>query len=483
VISITVELLHGTIRANLFESLAGAADHAGGEWPPSPARIFAALVAGGGTGADNSAQSRGDELLALEQAPPPIIAASAAQDVKTTALRGRYAVIDRSKEGSVQAYPARTSGLVRPGVRTSPKSRFVTYVWPEVELSDAAFAALRRRAARIGYFGCADSPARVYVGAGSPRDGRVIWSAVDQSHLGQSRALPVPFDGSLEALDRQFAEFKEGHSVRAAQTPRRLVRYSHERSIEALDRPRLLWLSFDSSFPARRALAVGEALRNAALGAYEALELGPVPNVLHGHGVERGSQHARYIPLPNVGHREAKGQILGACIWLPSNTPLEVAGNLQLALSTVERVRIRGGLSRAMSLRDPNASGRWATNPQRWAQPSREFASVFPVVHERFEKVSMATMLDVASRWCVNAGFPAPTHAVVSKVSRFAKIPAFSSSDVWRERSTHGYPFSHVTLRFAEPVRGPVVIGRGRSFGLGLMVPGTADGDDSGHSS
>ena len=32
-------------------------------------------------------------------------------------------------------------------------------------------------------------------------------------------------------------------------------------------------------------------------------------------------------------------------------------------------------------------------------------------------------------------------------------------------------PYSHAVIEFAEPVEGPVVIGRSRQLGLGLMAP------------
>ena len=48
-ISISVELLHGTFRGDPDGS-ANTGRLSRGEWPPSPARLFAALVAADGTG-------------------------------------------------------------------------------------------------------------------------------------------------------------------------------------------------------------------------------------------------------------------------------------------------------------------------------------------------------------------------------------------------------------------------------------------------
>jgi CRISPR-associated protein Csb2 len=46
-LAISVELLHGTFRgASADDTAFMGVDGDSGEWPPSPARLFAALVAG-----------------------------------------------------------------------------------------------------------------------------------------------------------------------------------------------------------------------------------------------------------------------------------------------------------------------------------------------------------------------------------------------------------------------------------------------------
>ena len=468
-ISITAELLTGTVRANADDAVAGTGDRNVAEWPPSPARLFQALVAGGGSDEYNRISTDDGELRLLESATPPLIAASASEDVLTSSIQDRFVVLDDRAKNRVHEYAARVSGLIRPGDRTSPKSKYVTYLWPELEADESTLQALRMRAARVSYLGCADSPVRLMVNEETPREDRQVWKPSDTGEA----SVSVPYVGYLGALDRNFQAFRNGASPRAAKVRRVQVRYrSPESASVAVPSPHLIWLQFDSPFNGRRAMRVGEALRNAVLAKYDDLGLGEPPAVLHGHGLERGTQQARYIPLPDVGYRYSTGRLMGAAIWLPANTPRIVRGNVEVAAADVRDLYLEGGQSHSrVQMRDPSVSAPWTTNPRRWLQPSTRFQSALPVVHERFGKVTAGNTLDIAGQWCRNAGLPAPVEARVGRVP-FAKGPArFTAHDVWREGSTKGYPFSHVSLTFGVSVTGPIAIGRGRTFGLGLLAP------------
>ncbi len=465
-ISITVELLTGVIRANSGEALAGSANTRFAEWPPSPARLFAAMVSGGGSGSRNQIGSDDSELRLLESAPPPLIAASSTSDVLVSSIQERYVVLDDRAENRVQEYPARKAGLVRPGDRSAPRSPFITYIWPELEPNPDELAALESRSARIAYLGSSDSPVRVSVNRNVGRDRRQLWRPDDSG----TRSMPVPYVGYLAALDRSYEAFSAGASQRGTKVMRARVAY-RDPDGPAPQEPEAptIWTVFDAALPAQRALAVGEAIRGLVLTAYTEL-FGEPPSVLHGHGVKAGEQHARYVPLADVGYRYSKGKILGAAIWLPAGTPREVVGNVRVALaSSPARITLAGGTTRAIRLRPPGRSGPWACHPNRWLAPATEFSTVFPAVHQRFGTVN--DPLATVGMWCRDAGLPSPVDVELSRSPFLNGVPRFGPHDLWREKSTKGYPFSHVRLRFDEPVSDLAVIGRGRSFGLGLLAP------------
>ena len=70
-LAVSVELLHGTFRGDP-DGTANTGHLTRGEWPPSPARLFAALVAADGT-RDRCRVTDGAELAWFERLPPPVI--------------------------------------------------------------------------------------------------------------------------------------------------------------------------------------------------------------------------------------------------------------------------------------------------------------------------------------------------------------------------------------------------------------------------
>ena len=159
-LAISVELLHGTYRADP-DGTANTGNLTRGEWPPAPARLMAALVAADGT-RDRCRVTDGSELEWFEQLPPPVIHAHASPWHQV--LQPRYVVVHRGNavRSTHQEYVARTGSQVRPGVRVSPRCAKVLYAW-DAEAPLHMVTALQRRAARVGYLGASDSPVRMRV--------------------------------------------------------------------------------------------------------------------------------------------------------------------------------------------------------------------------------------------------------------------------------------------------------------------------------
>ena len=159
-LAVSVEFLHGTFRGDP-DGTAKTAGLLRGEWPPTPFRLFAALVAADGT-RDQCRVSTGDELTWFERLPPPTIRAAA--EPWHQVLRPRYVVKHKGSAArkTHQEYVAREGAPVRPGCRVSLRHSLVVYSWDTTPPSPI-LDALRRRAARVGYLGCADSPVRVRI--------------------------------------------------------------------------------------------------------------------------------------------------------------------------------------------------------------------------------------------------------------------------------------------------------------------------------
>lgn len=466
-LTINVTLLHGTIRATSPDDLSLTGEDDPGDWPPSPARLVAALVAGDGT-RQRCRVTTGAELALFERARPPRIYAS--PRILTSPLRERYVVGNWWSEGATQEYPGRMAILVRSGTRVCPDDPRIAYVWEELDPSEEEFRALSARAARVGYLGCADSPVQVTVSrqfdpALAPKE---VWEPdPDGDH-----DLPVPFPGFIEVLDRAFDEWALRRARRAWFRTERAGYRAPGRARASRPGgawPFTTWLRFEESLPGRAALRVTEILKQAVLDLYQRHVAAAVPAVLHGHGLQgRGYQLAQWLALPEVGYPYARGRLHGAAVMLPQGVDPEVVEGVRHAAWRLRELVVPGLRPVRVSVHGGEARP-WSANPDRWRGPARRWVAALPVVHERRRRGG-PTLDDVAT-WCEHAGFPRPVWARSSPVPLLEGSPGLRPGEVFRDREGVRRPYSYLELAFAEPVSGPVVLGRARQYGMGLMAP------------
>jgi len=471
-LTIAAELLHGTIRASSADDLPLTGTKDEGDWPPSPARLFSAFVAADGTGS-RMRQTSGRELHWIEQLPPPTIIASAPSDTPSSEVNERFVPRNERDEGVVQGYPARKAVLVRPGTRRAPRIPKVTYMWAE-EPDDEVLAGLQFRAARIGYLGCADSPARITVTRGHFTNDRPddVWVPDPTG----STSIPVFFPGLLEILDHAYEQWCSGVPTRRSWFRTERARYrvpgapvgTGDSSQLA---PTCIWLQFDGSLPGAYRLDLAETLKAAVLDLYQRHVLtngSEVPQELHGHAIDgRVTQPAWWVPLPAVGNEHATGRLHGAVIMLPSTCGREVVNGVRSALWHLRTLTKPGRFEVGVHARG-DSERPWSTNPMRWTGPSRRWVTASPVVHERRSRKTPT--LETVTDWCRHAGYPDPLRFLVSPIPLLTGAPGLRGLRTSR-RAEDQRTASHLTLEFDEPVVGPVVLGRTRSFGLGLMAP------------
>lgn len=472
-LAISVELLHGTFRADPDGS-ATTGRLRRGEWPPAPSRLFAAFVAADGT-RDRVRVTTGQELEWLERLPPPVIHAHGAPWHQS--LHPRYVaradktfatrrVKRRVEMAAHLEYVGRQGVEVRPGVRVTPRYPRIRYLWDTLCPTDI-LNGLRLRAARIGYLGTADSPVRVRVHmrtrAPEPyrTEDRFRPNAEGDVHI------RVPEAGDLRLLDSIYDVWvQRGVTVTRTQFPalRHEAKYLSPTASDPVDRGVVVaWLRLHTSVSGRRVSVLTSIFKKAVLSSYQRL-FGEPPAVLHGHGYgRRGYDLARFLSLPDVGFPRSRGRIHGLALWLPPGCEAVLQDQIRRATDAVSHLW-GAGLDVTVS---PNAGEERpvAATPRRWTRSARQWATAFPAVHERRVPLDLAEI----TRWCEHAGFPAPS------AFRSARSPMVTGGvdlapvEVNRPGRV-GLPYSHVQLWFAEPVAGPVVIGSARQRGLGLCV-------------
>jgi len=467
---IDVELLHEAVRAAPSTDAALTGVQTDAEWPLSPARLFAAFVAADGSG-DRCRVTDGHELLALEAADPPMILADAADRVVQNPLRERFVVLDATKRGTVQEYPARKAALQRPGTRVHPRNTRLTYVYDTFEPEDETLRALQRRAARISYVGCADSPARVRVATtrAPADDERQRWLP---GH--GTTAMPVPYEGFLAALDHGYAQEQEGGVNRRSWIPTEHLTYGGADDDQLVASGELVVLALDRPVSGHKALHVTETLRSAVLS----LAGDDAPALLHGHGMESdGHLQARYLALPFVGHDHADGAVRAAAVWLPPDSQEGDVRRVRAALLGLRE--LRGGAFGVRTCNPVTSRGGtapWSADARRWSglpRGSTRWRSVTPVVHERHGGVDLAEV----RRWFAHAGHPEPASFRTMREPFVVGGIRLRPSQL---RPRYGQDrFGHFEITFDEPVAGPLVVGRGRQFGLGLFAPAVPAGSDA----
>ena len=463
-LAISVELLHGTFRGDP-DGTANTGYLARGEWPPSPTRLFAALVAADGT-RQQCRVTDGAELAWFERLPPPAIHADSRPYHQ--ALEPRYVVRHKgnAEKATHQEYVGRAGVLHRAGARVAPRDARVVYSWDVESPPEEILEGLQRRAARIGYLGASDSPVRVRVTT------RVSPAATSSDIFMPDRrgdlVIDVPGPGHLQVLDRMYDEWcAHGASVSRLQFPalQRGVPYRSPGSAEPVDRGEVVaWLRLGAAVSGRRLSLVTALFKEAVLSQHQRL-FGEPPAILHGHGFSgNGYEIARYLALPDVGYRWSRGRIHGLALWLPPASGSAARQRARDAALAIGRLTGRG-VDVAVAPRDDEARP-LASRPDRWLHRARGWVTAFPAIHERRCPLDLAEV----ARWCRHAGLSEPSSFRSARTPLVAGAIDLSPVEVNRP----GRPrlsYSHIELRFAQAVSGPVVIGSGRQRGFGLCVP------------
>jgi CRISPR-associated protein Csb2 len=292
--------------------------------------------------------------------------------------------------------------------------------------------------------------------------GTVIW-VPDQGSRGSAR-LRVPTAGLLHELDQDYAS-----GVRAAgRRPAALHSYRKLGLLAAQVTGPWgtigAWRLASGSVPPTYALLVCHALREAALSR----EGDTCPPEISGHGrsadgtsLPLASPHAAWLPLVDAGHDFASGRLLGFGVALPPGIRLPDmpkqfrVGFRRLAIKPVDESR-----------RPP-----MALTPWRWTQPSQCWASVTPVALPwRGARPDRRAAERAVKAACVKAGFPRPGQVAVDDLP-FVRGPARAQDYLRARPGETARRACHVIVRFDAEVRGPVILGPLRYFGLGLMIP------------
>lgn len=482
--------------------------HGAGDWPPSPARLFQALVAGAGLGRVIS-DAEADSFKWLESLPPPEILAPQARETRGFTTYVPNNDLDAKKGDPRNISAIRTGKNIR--ARLFDADLPFCYVWvlPEEPNADFKARAVLDIASRLYQFGRGVDMAWA-TGDIVGEDGiselrsRAGLDGFTPGSGATGTLLQVPCEGSYRSLELRylaggirFSIVKSGkaNAKVLAQAPKarfRTVAYNCAPAIHVFD---LRLETEDSPFlsaPLDSVASLTPAIRDAAaerLLSVHAADPALIEQVMIGKNsdgshVRTKTARIRIVPLPSIGHQHADMAVRRVAVSIPPGCSLPTEdilwafSSLKLALRdqpfvllpSIESDMLRYYVAPAGArvwrsitpVALPDSAGRRRINPkhitveakqasEKAAEELRAEAAVIQALrHAGLEKIEGKVMR--LSR--------APLHLSGAKADQFAEGSRFAKERLW-----------HVELQFSKKIEGPLIIGDGRFFGLGLFVP------------
>lgn len=464
------------------------------EWPPAPARLFQALVAGAADRlAEPAVQAAFRWLEALE--PPTVVAPRQIEGRSVT-----YFVPNNdldAKGGDPERVPEIRAGkVVRP--RFLQADVPFVYLWT---FHDGAEHADRftELAGGLYQFGRGDDMA--WATAEVLDDAAVVSllegtrGVVHRPSAGASMGgLACPRRGTFDSLERRHArqanrfevQRKGGTALRVfVQPPKavfREVSYEGSASRFLYELRNAERMTGFAAVPPERSHDLIVALRDAATERLAAAmgDRETVEAVLVGRRPgepERvaTAQRVRIVPLPSIGHVHADPSVRRVVVEVPAGGPLG-ARDVQWAFSGLELPGfvLVAATDRGMLHRYASGSRVWATiTPlalpavRRRIDPERRAEEAKGAEERAREEAEAVAAVRQALR---HAGVTEPVEAIrvhrepsrpgVPRAEAFAAPPRFPKERLW-----------HAEIVFRRPVAGPLVLGDGRFLGLGVMAP------------
>ena len=450
------------------------------EWPPSPLRLYQALVAGAHAGCRANEWTGADDAAFrwLEERDPPSVVAPLASGGSNYVF-----YVPNNDSDKVRSRQDRlTSKVARPQRLIDGDT--VRYLWP-IEEPDWAAAkghtdVLREQARRLLALGWGVDQV---VGNGEVLSGDdaaqqlpgVRWEPL--AHRSPAdRAWRIPVKGTLDDLDRVHRSFVERLRGGTFTPPLEAscfssVTYLPVGSLPA--RPHAVFeLPEGVAFRQEDVAKVAAMLRSLAIRTADSDTHefpGGTSVYVAGHAGKstRTPERFSFLPLPTIGHRNADGMIRRLLIAEPFGGEGTHAGWARSRLlSSV--LRDEDGSDRGVLL------GLWRqTSPglvQRYLGPVRTWSTVTPVVLPGFDDGKYSKAQGLLATALEQAEIPAD--AVEDAVMR--KAPLWPGSQHPRHYFVPNYLRGrsrwHVRLVFREPVGGPIAVGAGRHAGLGLFA-------------
>lgn len=486
--------------------------HGMGDWPPCPARLFQALLAGAARGMKVPDKVR-DSLDWLECLPPPAIAAPNGQLSKGYTSFVPNNDLDAALSGGSKANLGGAVASTRVGKQIRPilfnSDLPVLYCWyigKDCEHIKSLMSAVHGLYQLGRGVDMAWAEADV-IGVEQAEDrlqrhaGRIHMPSGGGTSSGKDMLCPRP--GSRRSLTLRFEamgdRFRQGGSKRKpkyifVQPPKpHLVKHSYDDPPEQI----LLELrdghakaGYHAYYPWKLdavSQLIEEIRDKAAKYLCDAVpEMKPtVERYLIGRRATEKDKSARVqiVPIPSIGHSQADMAIRRIVVQVPQGCPI-IVDDLRWAFAQVAWTDDDGVVVKELQIgsEGDTVAKRYTRRAQRWTSVT---PLALPIDYGRDSQrnVPKGELLNGNGRLATESKAISAVHKALRHTGmnvavnsiRVQKEP-FDRHGARAELFAPGTRFSrevlwHVDVVFRETVKGPLVLGNGRYLGLGLMRP------------
>ncbi len=472
----------------------------GREWPPSPARLFQALLAGAQTGAYRQQWTTVEPALRqLERLPAPEVVASDFRNLPPYQISvpnndSDKAAREWSAGRAFDAAALRTLKTIAPReLAWHDGSPHVYYFWYAAS-ADFPIAALRQLTSFLHTLGWGIDMAYADSFLLNEQEKQYFANTRGYSHYvpgERGQLCDVPAPGYLQDLTEAYGRFCQRSSGAGVDPSTRATKYGQERyqRVGSVEPPiaKFVLRKLDSAsapyaVPWALGMKVAAWMRHAAAAALRQERQYSdefIDSYVLGHG-NGYSKHMSFVPVPNVGTIYPDGAIRRVLVLEPPDSDGKIAAHLQwkLATSVLHRLVENGGGARktepACQLFEAQDDNIWPYYIRPSHAPSSLWHTVTPVVlhgynseHGKFSLKKTEQLLYQAmeesgySRQSISELFfqPAPLWAGTEGALAM-RVPEHLAK----------WPRYHVGVRFREPVAGPVLAGIGKHYGIGLFA-------------
>jgi CRISPR-associated protein Csb2 len=452
------------------------------EWPPSPFRLFQALVAGSARHGKLDSDI-GTSLAWLEALGPPLILAPHA----------------RSGQG-VQRFVPNNDGDAKPDrqMRLTGKTSRPTlmhgepevhYLWQIDTASPEAHGVVQ--AARL--ITCLGWGIDMAYG-----DGRIL----EEEEVGQLQGvrwfpksgtmredglLRVPQEGSMTDLksahESALNRIEHGKPLRTVEKPQVFDRVFYASAERPIGQPYVIFALRDKSddsyrYPHAKLIHIAGMTRRASISEMEVFPPGNIDDAdwvktfVAGHRSEGQNDHRQfsYVPLPSIGHEHADAMIRRVMITAPFGYEAELR-HLAAQLDG-EQLRPEGGGAGPVldSVRSDGVT-------RQYLGPSKVWASVTPIILPGHDDHRPAKTIKLIERALAQSGIEQRCQFKWGALPHFNNCLTASRYDrngrrtgYFRPDHLNGLTAVHIRISFEQPVAGPLTIGAGRHCGLGTLA-------------